>query len=112
MLSKEKRLRSERDFKRVYQRGSFFSLPLFNINYARNQLGFSRIAFVINKKVSKKAVARNEIRRRYREAFRQLYETIPSGYDVVVNIKQESLGSRLDKITTEAQKAIGKIGSK
>jgi ribonuclease P protein component len=112
MLPKEKRLRSEKDFKRVYQRGSFFSLRLFNINYAFNRLGFSRLAFVVNKKVAKKAVVRNEVKRRYREAFRQLYGTLPAGYDVVVTIKRESLGVKLDEISAEAKKVAEKMGPK
>jgi ribonuclease P protein component len=110
MLPKEKRLRSEKDIKRVYQKGSFFSLRSFNINYLPNRLGMTRLAFVINKKVAKKAVERNSVKRLFREAFRQLYGTIPSGYDVVVGIKRESLGLKLTEITDEAKKAVGKIG--
>lgn len=112
MLPKEKRLRAEEDFKRVYQRGSFFSLRSFNVNYAPNRLGFSRLAFVVNKKVAKKAVDRNLVKRRFREVFRQLYETLPTGYDVIVGIKREALGLKVDAILAEAKKVTERMGQK
>lgn len=112
MLPREKRLRAERDIRRVYQKGSFFSLRPFNINYVPNRLGFTRLAFVINKKVAKKAVDRNKVKRLFREAFRQLYATLPSGYDVVVGIKREALKIKLEEIATEAKKVAERISQR
>lgn len=85
-------------------RGSFFSLRFFNVNYAPNRLGFTRLAFVVNKKTAKKAVERNEIKRKLREIFRALYDTLPTGYDVIVNVKREALEANSDALRAEAQK--------
>lgn len=112
MLPKEKRLRHERDFKRVYQKGSFFSLRYFNINYAPNRLGQTRLAFVVNKKVAKKAVLRNQVKRRLRETFRSLYEALPAGYDVIVNVKREALPAKYEDLLTETKKVAERIGPK
>lgn len=109
MLPKEKRLRSERDFKRVYQKGSFFSLRFFNVNYIPNKLGLTRLAFVVNKKAAKKAVVRNTLKRAFREVFRSLYSNIPAGYDIVINIRPEAIGAKQPEIAAEAKKFIEKL---
>jgi ribonuclease P protein component len=112
MLPKEKRLRAERDIKRVYQKGSFFSMKNFNINYVPNRLNLSRLAIVVNKKTAAKAVARNEVKRRLREIFRSLYDKLPTGYDVIVNVKREALGAKREDLLVEAQKTAEKVGQK
>jgi ribonuclease P protein component len=112
MLPKVKRLRTERDYKRVYTRGSFFSVKLFNVNYSQNQLGTTRLAFVINKKTAKSAVVRNAVKRKYREAFSSLYDTLPAGYDVIVNIKRESLVAKYEDILADAKKVADSLRPK
>lgn len=90
MLPKQQRITSEKDFKRVYQKGSFFSAPLFNVNFLSNRLSFARLGIVINKKTEPKAVKRNKLKRQFREVARKIYHELPAGYDFVINIKAKA----------------------
>lgn len=112
MLSKEKRIRDASDFKRVYQKGAFFYHNLFNVNYLKNRTSLTRVGFVIGKKVSNKATVRNNLKRKFRESARHLYEELPKGYDIVINIKKEALGKKQKELETEIQRALQKIGKK
>ena len=62
-------LRKQRDFSRVYNRGSSRGSRYVVILYKENGLGYTRTAFVASKKVGN-AVTRNRARRLMREAYR------------------------------------------
>jgi ribonuclease P protein component len=109
MLPREKRLANPRDFKRVYQKGSFFSAGIFNAKYLPNKLDFTRIGIVVSKKISKKATERNKIKRLFREAFRALHQEVPTGLDIVVNVNPNAQGLDLIKITAKTKESLGKI---
>jgi ribonuclease P protein component len=109
MLPREKRLTNPRDFKRVYQKGSFFSAGIFNAKYLPNKLTYSRIGIVVSKKISGKATDRNQVKRLFREAFRALYNEVPQGLDIVVNINPNAKGLDLEKITAKTKESLTKI---
>lgn len=105
MLPKEKRLANTNDYKRVYQKGSFFSSRLLVINYLANKTSASRLGIVVTKKVAPKAVDRNKVKRKFREASRSLYDVLPAGYDVVVNIKKSATSAPFTEIKKEISEA-------
>lgn len=111
MLAREKRLLSARDFKRAYQKGSFFGSSFFNLSILPNRTQNTRLGFVIGKKVDPHAVKRNLYKRRLREAARGLYEFLPAGYDVVVNIKPSVKGASFEAIKRELSEAFKKVGT-
>ncbi len=86
MLTKCNRLTKEEDFKIVFKAGKKYSLLGTGIylKVRGNNLEQSRFGFVISKKVSKKAVVRNKIKRRLREIVRINLSKIKEGNDVVV----------------------------
>ncbi len=86
MLTKYNRLTKEKDFKVVFKAGKKYSLLGTGIylKVRENNLEQSRFGFVISKKVSKKAVVRNKIKRRLREVVRIDISEIKRGVDVVV----------------------------
>jgi ribonuclease P protein component len=110
MLPKEKRLRDTRDFKRVYQKGSFFGSSLFTMSALPNRRDISRIGVVISKKVEPKATKRNLLKRRFRETIGKLYESLPAGYDVVVNIKSKAREADFKDIAPDIKAIFGKVG--
>ena len=75
-------LRQQRDFSRVYNRGSSRGSRYVVILYKENGLGYTRTAFVASKKVGN-AVTRNRARRLMREAYRSLEAGIAKGYDII-----------------------------
>lgn len=112
MLPKDKRLRDTRDFKRVYQKGSFFSVSTFSINFLPNRSQITRLGVVISKKTEAKATKRNLLKRRFREAAQKLYGTLPSGYDVVITIKEKAKSADFAQIEKELSFAAGKMKEK
>lgn len=110
MLSKDKRVRSAGDYKRIYSKGSFFSSRFFTVNYMTNRTQKTRIGFVVSKKATKKATERNKIKRQFRETARALYEEAPKGYDIVINIKKEALGIGHKELLAEIQNSFQRIG--
>jgi ribonuclease P protein component len=112
MLPKEKRLIETRDFKRVYTKGSFFSVPLFNLNFMSNRSQLTRVGIVISKKIAKRAVDRNRAKRQFREAVRSFYEILPKGYDIIISVKEKALGASYGDIEAEIKKAFERVGKK
>lgn len=76
------RLARSTDFKRVRQSGRSYAHPLIVLIVLPNGLDTSRIAVAAGRAVGK-AVERNFVKRRLREAFRILFPAIPSGWDIL-----------------------------
>lgn len=110
MLPREKRIRDTRDFKRIYQKGSFFGSGLFSVNVLRGRSENTRLGIVVSKKVEPKATKRNLLKRRFRSAAVKLYDELPAGYDVVVNIKPKAGKADFAEIEKELSAAFGKVG--
>ena len=80
---KNMRLRRSEDFRAVWAKGQSWTHSLFVIWTTPNDLPYSRIGIVASRKVGK-AVVRNRARRLLREAARNLYADIESGWDIVL----------------------------
>lgn len=110
MLKKELRIKKERDFNKIYRKGAFLGGDFFNINYIDTRGSETRLAVVISKKIAKKAVERNQVKRKVREALRILYPSLVQGYDIVVGVKKEALDKEQDFIKNELKKQLGRKG--
>jgi ribonuclease P protein component len=110
MLPREKRITNTRDYQRVYQKGSFFSARLANINILPNRSDMARLGIVVTKKVAAKATERNLIKRRFREVSRTLYDQLPAGYDIVVTIKGGAEKAEFTEIEKELKEVFAKVG--
>lgn len=62
--------------------------PFFTLRIAENNLSYNRFRFVVSKKVDKRAVVRNKIRRKFNECIRSLWEEIKTGFDLIFYIKK------------------------
>ena len=72
-LVKTKKILKTKDFKEILGKGLKFVFPeLVFIAQVKAQGEHSRIGFIVSKKVSKKAVERNKVKRRLREIFHEL----------------------------------------
>jgi ribonuclease P protein component len=77
------RLRRSEDFQIVRRDGQFYASPLLVLAFLRNDLNHSRFGYVVNRRLGK-AVHRNKIKRRMREATRLRIPTIKEGFDLVL----------------------------
>jgi ribonuclease P protein component len=90
MLSKDYRIRKQKDFDRVFSdKGTFFSQGALSIKVIANDLDCSRFGFIVSNRVSKKAVARNRIKRLLREAVRLKWVEVKSGMDAVIMVRSD-----------------------
>ena len=84
MLPRENRLKKQKDFERVYQQGKGFKQDFLFLKAVSNGLEITRFGLVVSRKISKKAVIRNRVKRRLREIIRLRLEKVKKGVDVVL----------------------------
>lgn len=92
MLAPGHRLNNDRQIKALIRSGQSFFLPQIIIKYKfYGEKQKTKAAFVVSTKVDKRAVARNRIARRLREAFRALLPGLENGYLVLIIAKKSIL---------------------
>lgn len=84
MLPKENRLKREKDFERVFKKGKRFKGRFLFLRVLKSDLSESRFGFIVSKKISKKAVVRNKIKRRLREIIRSKLLDVKGGFDILI----------------------------
>ncbi len=92
MLPVQNRLKKKKDFDVVFRKGRSFREDFLSIKIIPNDLEFSRFGLVVGQKVSKKAVSRNKVKRRLREAIRMELPNIKKGVDVILMTSPEIAG--------------------
>ncbi len=93
MLGPQNRLRKPRDITRVYKRGVYGGAEgLLSLKAVTSGDAQSRAVIVVSKKVDKRAVLRNKIRRRLSAALAEIWATVPGGYDIVVSVHSDISG--------------------
>lgn len=98
MLPKNYRLRLKNDFDRLFKEGKFAGQAFLTLGFAKNKLVNSRFAVIVGKKVSKKAVTRNSIKRKITEIIRLNLKQIKPGFDLVFITKLEIQGKKYKEI--------------
>ena len=81
-MERKYRLRLNADFQRVRQKGKSWADHLMVLCALPNDLEHSRFGFAASKRIGK-AVVRNRVRRRMREAVRLRRVLIAEGWDIV-----------------------------
>ena len=96
MLPSSRRL-STTLFDKVLKQGKFFSGSMFTIRVLKAQ-GMSRFSVVISKKIAKKAVERNKIRRRVYSSLNTLLPRLTDGFLCVFMMKDQIKAMEYEKI--------------
>lgn len=98
LLPKKYRLTRKKDFAMLYEKSRTANSDFLFLKYRVNGLNRTRIGFVVSKKVAKKAVERNKVKRQLREIMRDYLDKIESGMDIAVIAKPSILGKEFDEI--------------
>lgn len=88
MLPFKNRLTRRKDFEKVQKNGHFFSEGTIMLKVLENGLGETRIGFIVGLKFSKKASARNQMKRQLRENFQREVGFIKKGLDIVISLRK------------------------
>ena len=91
-FDKSCRLLSSADFRQVFSKGTRQHSKFFLVIYFVSKADKARLGIAVSRKVSKKAVVRNRIKRQIRESFR-LNQELLIGLDCVVVAKNSAAQS-------------------
>jgi ribonuclease P protein component len=92
MLSFKNRFHGYGSLRYVYKNGQIVRGRLITIKYSENpRRKTPRVAVVVSKKVHKRAVGRNRIRRRVYEVIRQELPNLAPNYDIVLLVFSSEL---------------------
>lgn len=94
MIGQKNRFHGHNSLSYVYSKGRTLRGPGFAIKYADNPRRKNyRCAVVVSKKVSKSAVTRNRIRRRFYELVRDVEGQLIGNPDIVVTVYAENIAT-------------------
>ena len=88
-LPRSARLSGKADFDRVFAAARRKGSRFFRIVMADNDRGYARLGMAVSRRVDKRAVVRNRLRRQIRESFRGAWPGLPH-LDIVVTAKPEA----------------------
>ena len=101
---KRVRLLRSKDFRRVYDEGSRFSGPLFAAFCVRESEPHGpRVGFTVSRALGK-AVVRNRIRRRLREAVRCCLDHLNPQCSIVINPRSKALHAPITELRREVER--------
>lgn len=110
MLPKEHRLPLRFELHRVQKEGKPYQFSLFGLLVTKSDSPISRFAFIVSKKIHKKATKRNRIKRLLREAVRSFLPKIKPGFDVVFLVKKGILEKDFKTVQSAVEKSFKKAG--
>lgn len=84
MFKQENRLTKQKDFDNVFKKGMSSFDNSLGLKAVKNNLSKNRIGVIVSSKISKKAVERNKIKRRLREASKLYLDKVGPGFDLVL----------------------------
>lgn len=87
-FQKNQRLLTKADFQSVFDNATKINQRHLLLLFKKNLLSHGRLGIIVSKRVSKKAVTRNRIKRTIRESFRLWQERI-KGFDIVIIARQQ-----------------------
>ncbi len=90
-LPRDARLRRPADFAALRINSGRAGGRCFHLRYRANELGHARLGLAISKRVSKRAVERNRIKRLLRESFRRVRHQLPA-VDLMVMAREQASG--------------------
>jgi len=101
---KRVRLLRSQDFRRVYNKGTRFAGPFFAAFCLRESAGSGpRVGFTVPRALGK-AVVRNRIKRRVREAVRFHLNQLSPEWSIVINPRRKALDAPLPELEREVER--------
>ena len=83
----------------ISKTAQLFSTPQFSLRVSKNGESVSRFGFIVSKKIDKRAVVRNRVKRLLRRVIEENIKKIAAGYDFLFIIRSEIIGKDLGEIS-------------
>lgn len=109
-MSPLERLRRPQDFARCYQSGRFRKNRLAVLHVADAPDGVTRVGFAVSKKLGK-AVVRNRVKRRLREAVRAYAEHLKPGLHLVFSARVAAKDAEFAQLKEAVQQLLASAGA-
>lgn len=109
MLKKINRIGSRKEFLEIKSKGEMRYSPIFGVLVFKKEDEVVKFGFIISKKISKKAVDRNKIKRRMSEILRKNLDKFESGTRMIFLVKREILDKKIEEIEKEISKLISNV---
>lgn len=78
-------------FSKRFSHTSLVHTDLFIFKFQKNNLLYNRYGFVVGKRIDKRAIVRNSIKRTFRAHIEELHKAMAQGYDVLFVLKKNTL---------------------
>ncbi|MDD3531764.1 MAG: ribonuclease P protein component [Candidatus Shapirobacteria bacterium] len=109
MLTKKHRLPKKR-IEQVKGGGRYFQTPFFTLVYLSGRRTASQFAFVLSKRVSKKATIRNKTKRLIAGSVREIMTDLKSGFWAVFLVKRAALDQGKEVLSEVVRDSFNKVG--
>jgi len=111
-LPRSARLRRSADYRRIYKEGSRFAGPLFAAFYQRSDPDQpARVGYTTTRPMGK-AVIRNRIKRRLREAVRLRLPELAPGWDIIFHPRRAVLDAEFPRLSSEVGRLFALLRSR
>lgn len=100
-------LRNKKDFSAIYSRGKSLGDKYVVVFYRKNQLDYTRTAFLASKKVGK-SVQRNKARRQMKESYREIKHSVIPGNDIIIIARNTINGANYFQVRKSLKNALSR----
>ena len=112
MLKKNNRLVKQSEFDEVRGGGRVWQSPLFGLAVIKKDDKEKKVGFVVSKKIAKKAVVRNRIRRLLAEGVRHHWGEIEEGTRMIFLVRQTIVDKGQMAVESEVARMLEEIRKK
>ena len=111
MLIKARMISKRKEFEEVLRDGVMYQSPLFGmLVLKKDEKDLTRFGLIVSRKIDKRAVVRNRIRRVVLECIRPSLDEIKNGYLVVFLAKKKLVGLGVEEVKKEVCSGLRKAG--
>ncbi|MBT3690143.1 ribonuclease P protein component [bacterium] len=98
MLFKLKSITKEKDFKEIARKGRIASSQEITLKVLKSDIEDNRFGIVISKKVSKKAIERNKLKRQIKEIIKLELKSLKNGHSILILVSPRMIGKEYNEI--------------
>jgi len=111
-FTKKERLKKNTEFEKVFRKGRKVSGRYVALHYRFTGEDHKRLGVTVSKRVDRRAVTRNRLKRNFREIFRTNRNVFPDGADIVLRAMPGSADAKYGELKNEILSLAELIGPK